>query len=278
MTKTPTIGFGTMELCIQEDRPSLDAAQSMLQTLIEEHNLSFIDTADSYALNEQDFGYGERLVAPFIGRRDVTIATKGGFTRPDGKWVKRGDPAYIKHACEESLTRLGVDSLPLYQFHQPDPNVPFEETLGAFIELKEEGKVEKLGVSNFSLEQLTRACELTEIYSIQNPLSVMFYDINVHSPLLRYCEQHSITFIAYAPFGGHRNRGAIDNVDELQAFAQRVQMSVYEFALAFLQTVSPTVLAIPGTSNVQHAIANQSACALRLPEAIMSELMAVFAE
>src|SRR5579859_2373035 len=94
------VGFGTMSLCITEDRPSEADAIRMIEELIDEAGLSFIDTADAYCIGDDDFGYGERIVAKFMGRDDVMIATKGGFTRPEGKWIRRGDPAYLRLACE----------------------------------------------------------------------------------------------------------------------------------------------------------------------------------
>src|SRR5436190_19477803 len=122
------IGFGTMSLCIENDRPTEAESIRMIEELIDEAGLSFIDTADAYCLGEEEFGYGERIVSKFAGRNDVTITTKGGFTRPQGNWKQRGDPAYLRAACEASLERLGVETIDLYQYHTPDARVPYADS------------------------------------------------------------------------------------------------------------------------------------------------------
>src|SRR5579864_1990809 len=113
----PAVGFGTMELCFTASRPSFEDALAMIDSLISDHGLSFIDTADSYCLSEKDFGYGNRLVATFRGRNDVRIATKIGFKRDGGAWTRCGDPKYLRSACEGELKDLGVEQIPLCQFH-----------------------------------------------------------------------------------------------------------------------------------------------------------------
>jgi len=278
ISKTHSVGLGTMGLCIVEDRPSLAAAKSILQDLVENENLTLIDTADAYCLDETDFGYGDELLAGLVSMQKLLITTKGGFTRPHGAWVPCGDPTYIKLACENTLTRLGTDSLPLHQMHTVDPKVPYTDTVGAFIELKNAGKIQQIGLSNVTLEQLRTAVQMTEIASVQNPMSVLMYNPEEDDEMLRFGEEHSITFLAYAPLGGFRNRGRLAEIEDLQGLASRCGISIYEFALAFLKQLSSAIIPIPGSTSKAHFIQNLAAKDTRIPSDIYAELLAILSE
>jgi aryl-alcohol dehydrogenase-like predicted oxidoreductase len=268
------IGLGAMELGISPDRPSAETSRALLTDLVENHGLSFIDTADSYSLGESDFGYGEEIVAHLMGRPDVVIATKGGFTRQGGAWVKKGDPSYIKTACEQSLRRLGVEAIPLYQLHQPVPEVPFEDTFGAFLDLKKEGKVIEIGVCSVTLEQLQHAQSQTPIAVVQNALSMLWYSPENHDPMLRFCESNDVVFLAFAPLGGHKNRGALEEQPDILDFSIRGGSSPYQFALSFLLSLSPAIVPIPGSISKEHIIQNLQTTGLPIPTALFEELMA----
>jgi aryl-alcohol dehydrogenase-like predicted oxidoreductase len=168
------IGLGEMPMSLAgrpDEARSIRTIHAALDT-----GVTLIDTADAYCRDESDFGHGERLVAKALagwsGDPDrVLVATKGGHTRPGGEWGLDGRPEYLRQACEASLRALGVDTIGLYQFHRPDPEVPFAESVGALAELKAAGKVRLVGLSNVSVDQINQARELVEVASVQNEFS-----------------------------------------------------------------------------------------------------------
>ena len=269
----PSVGLGAMSLCINDNRPSLAESIHMIESLIGEHGLTYIDTADCYALGEEEFGYGERLVAPFMGRDGVTVASKIGMTRTGKAWGRRGDPAYLRPACESSLKNLGVESIELCQFHTPDPSVPIEESIGEMARLREEGKIQNIGVSNFySTEELDRALAVTEIVSIQNPLSILFYNHESHEPFVQECAERGVRVITYAPMGGHRQPEALQSVEPFVQIADAAGLSVHQLALLFLKSLSPTLTSIPGSISKEHIINNLSVNAMALPDAALARV------
>jgi hypothetical protein len=171
------IGLGAMRLSIQ-GRPAPDEAEAVVRRAVE-LGITLVDTADVYALDDGDAGHNERLVAGVLRRMGagfggedgaprVVVATKGGMTRPGGRWERNGRPEHLRSACEASLRALGVDRIDLYQFHTPDPAVPFAESVGALARLRDEGKVAAVGLSNVTLPQIREAAALVPISSVQN--------------------------------------------------------------------------------------------------------------
>src|SRR6201987_6000076 len=162
------MGFGAMRITgpgILGDPPDLDQARATLRRVLE-LGVNFIDTADSYGPE-----VSERLIAEALYPypENLVIATKGGLTRPGpGQWMPEGRPEHLRRACEGSLARLRLDRIDLYQFHRPDPRVPIAESIGAFAELKDEGKIRHIGVSNFSEDQFREAERMAAIVSVQN--------------------------------------------------------------------------------------------------------------
>jgi aryl-alcohol dehydrogenase-like predicted oxidoreductase len=158
------IGFGEMPLSI-EGRPDRTQAINAIHASLDS-GVTLIDTADAYALNTEEHGHGERLVAKALstygGSTDhVLVATKGGHRRPgDGSWTVHGDPAYIKQACEASLVALGVEAIGLYQHHRPDSQVPYAESVGALADLLDAGKILMAGISNATVAQIDEAQEV----------------------------------------------------------------------------------------------------------------------
>jgi aryl-alcohol dehydrogenase-like predicted oxidoreductase len=167
------IGFGGMPLSIQ-GRPPDDEGRRVIHAAIDA-GITFIDTADVYCLNDGDLGHNERLIASAIRQRrdrdSIHIATKAGLRRPGGQWTRDGTPKHIREACEQSLRALGVEEIWLYQFHAPDPSVPFEESIEAFAELQRQGKVLYVGLSNVSVKQIEQASHIVDVRSVQNRLS-----------------------------------------------------------------------------------------------------------
>jgi aryl-alcohol dehydrogenase-like predicted oxidoreductase len=273
-----SVGFGTMSLSIKQERPSEDEAIALIGELIDQ-GLRFIDTADCYSLGEADFGYGERIVAPFMKHADLLVATKGGMIRPEGRWERRGDAKYLRSACEASLARLGTEQIELYQFHAPDKQVPIEESLGELVRLQKEGKIKNIGVSNFSLDELKAAKEIADVVSVQNPLSILFYEPEQDNGILRYCEEKNIAFIAYAPLGGHRNPYILSQISEdFNELAAKLSITPFQLALLRLQALSPSIIPIPGSVSKQHVLDNIATERMSLSADVIAEVDAIIAK
>ncbi len=265
-----------MSLCITANRPSKTESIQMMEELIEQDGLTFIDTANVYCLNDTELGYGEEIVKPFVHRAGVTVATKGGMTRTGTAWGVRGDPAFLRSECEDSLKRLGTNCIDLYQFHAPDDNVPYAESLGALVRLRDEGKIKNIGVSNANLEELTLAKEIADVCSVQNPLSIMQYDRLEDDPILRYCETNEIAFIAYAPLGGFRNPYILQTVsEELSQLAASIGMTIYQLGLLTLCALSPSIIPIPGSKSKTHIMENLAIAKLQLSAGTLRKIATI---
>jgi aryl-alcohol dehydrogenase-like predicted oxidoreductase len=246
----PAIGFGGMPLSIQ-GRPSEDVGRKVLQAGIDA-GMTFVDTADVYCLDDGDIGHNERLIASVVHRRDdVKVATKGGLRRPKGAWTNDGSPKHLREACEHSLRALGVDRIWLYQFHAPDPRVPFEKSVETFAELQREGKCLHVGLSNVSVEQIDAASRIVKVESVQNRLNPYFRE---SLGVAAECGTRGIAFFAYSPVGGGRLAKKLPQFDVLQRIAKAHGCSVHAVVLAWVRTKGPTVIPIPGARTVEHAL------------------------
>src|SRR5260370_10269506 len=190
------LGFGAMRITgegIWGEPPNREQAKAALRRAIE-LNVDFIDTADSYGPEVSENLIAEALY-PYPD--DLVIATKGGYTRPGpGRWVPDGRPEHLREACEGSLRRLRLDEIPLYQFHVPDPKVPYAESVGALVELKDQGKIRHIGVSTVTEGQLREAQRLTPVESVQNRYNVA--DRSSESTV-DLCDQEKLVFLPWAP-------------------------------------------------------------------------------
>ena len=171
------LGLGAMPLSVRRERPSEEDAVGVLRRAAEV-GMTLWDTADAYALDDTEAGHNERLVGkayallPADLKAQVVIASKAGQVRPRGEWVANGRPEYIRKAVDASLAALGVDQIGLYQFHRPDPGVPFADSIGAFAEARRQGKVKFVGLSNVSAKQIDEAQAIVvPIASVQNQFS-----------------------------------------------------------------------------------------------------------
>ena len=259
------IGLGGMAMSLSSRPPEEQSIRTIHAAL--DAGVNFIDTADAYSADSTDFGHNERLIAKALeGRRDgVIIATKGGHTRTaDGGWELDGRPEYIKRACEKSLQALGTDRIDLYQYHRPDPDVPYAETIGAFKELQDEGKVRWIGISNANTEQIEETRSIVDLVAVQNQLSLE-YGSPIGKGEVELCERHGIAFLPWSPFGGISKAahapGAHDPVREIAASHG---VSPQRVVLAWLLALSPVMIPIPGASRPESITDSVKAVELEL--------------
>jgi aryl-alcohol dehydrogenase-like predicted oxidoreductase len=245
------IGLGGMPMSLSGRPPEERSIRTIHAAL--DAGVNLIDTADAYAIDEADVGHNERLIAKALrGRRDgVIVATKGGHTRPGGAWELDGRPEHIRAACEASLVALETDRIDLYQYHRPDPDVPYAETIGAFRELQDEGKVRWVGISNANVEQIELAASIVNVVAVQNQLSLE-YTSPIGKGEVEHCERHGIAFLAWSPLGGIPRAGEAPGRHlAVRAAAEAHGVSPQQIALAWLLSLSPAVIPIPGASRPQ---------------------------
>jgi pyridoxine 4-dehydrogenase len=249
------LGFGAMRITGQGvwgDPASKDQALATLRRIIE-LGVNFIDTADSYGPEVSENLIAEALY-PYP--EDLVIATKGGFGRSGpNRWEPNGRPEHLREACEGSLRRLKLEQIPLYQFHTPDKTVPFAESVGAVAELKAEGKIRHVGLSNVTEEQFREAARIVPIVSIQNRFNVT--DRKSES-IIDLCEQEAMVFLPWAPIQQTEDKVAV------AVAAERHGATQHQIVLAWLLAHSPAILPIPGTGSPAHAEENVAAAGIDL--------------
>lgn len=260
------IGYGGMHLSIT-GRPPEGQSLRVLRAVLDA-GVTLIDTADVYCLDDQDNGHNERLIAQALkawpGERSrIVVATKAGMTRPGGRWEHDGRPAHIRAACERSLRALGVDAIDLYQFHAPDQQVPFAESVGAFRDLQAEGKVRWIGLSNVSVAQIDEARAIVPIAAVQNRFNPFFREA-LTDGVVRHCEQLGIGFLAYSPVGGGRLNLKLPTHPVLAALSERHGASPHALVLSWVRHHGKTVIPIPSARTVEHALDSLHAVAITL--------------
>lgn len=244
------IGLGAMPMSL-EGRPPRSQAIATIHAALGA-GVTFIDTADAYCLAGPDTGHNERLVAEALrawrgGRDEILVATKGGHVRRrDGSWDLDGRPEHLAAACDASLRALGVDVIDLYQFHRPDPKVPFAESVGAIARLRDAGKVRLVGLSNVTVDQIDEAAAMVPIASVQNQFSPAFRS---SGPELAHCRELGIAFLAWSPLGGMRAAATLGSAHRSFAeVAARHGISPQRVALAWALAHGEVVIPIPGAS------------------------------
>jgi aryl-alcohol dehydrogenase-like predicted oxidoreductase len=262
------LGFGAMRITGEDiiGRPGDEAAAKEVLRRAVDRGVDFVDTADSYGP-----GVSERLIGEALGDTDdVVIASKAGLLRNrDGNWLPHGDPDFLKNQVLCSLDRLGTDTIDLYQYHRPDPDTDFEESVHAFAEMKDAGQVAHVGLSNVTVDQLETAMDIVDIATVQNRYNVGHRD---DEAVLRACEHRDVGFIPWGPMYTVDDEGVFD---VLEAVRDRHDATTRQVALAWLLDHSDVTLPIPGTSSVDHLESNVAAAELSLTDEDMAELDAI---
>ena len=252
------LGFGAMRLTgegIWGPPKDRNAALAVLRRAVE-LEVNFIDTADSYGPY-----VSEELIAEALHPypEGLVIATKGGWKRPGpNQWTHDATPAHLREAVEGSLKRLRLDRIDVYQLHTPDPVVPFDVSVETLAQLREEGKIRLIGLSNVTREHIERARKIVPIVSVQNRYSFADREWDY---VVDYCESHGIAFIPWFPLGAGKVAGEV-----LNQIAKAHGATPKQVALAWLLRRSPNMLPIPGTSSVEHLQENVAAASVRLTD------------
>jgi len=261
------LGFGAMRLTgegIWGPPKDREGALAVLRRAVE-LDVNFIDTADSYGPNVSEELIAEALHPYPAG---LVIATKGGWNRPGpNQWTHDATPAHLRKAVEGSLKRLRLDRIDVYQLHIPDPVVPFEASVETLAQLRNEGKIRLVALSNVTQEHIERARKIVPIVSVQNRYSFADREWDY---VVDYCEGNGIAFIPWFPLGAGRVAG-----DVLNRIAQAHHASPTQVALAWLLRRSPIMLPIPGTSSIKHLEQNVAAASLHLSDEEYQKLFAV---
>ncbi|MFZ6993347.1 aldo/keto reductase [Curtobacterium sp. RRHDQ66] len=273
-TNVSAIGLGGMPMSI-EGRPDERQAIATIHAALEA-GVTLIDTADAYHLAAHDeVGHNEELIGRAVREyhgdaSQVLIATKGGHLRPEpGAWAQNGHPEYLKEAAKASAKRLGVETIDLYQFHRPDPAVPYADSIGALAELLDEGVIRMAGISNADVDQIRLANEVLDgrLVSVQNQFSPAFRS---SEPELELCDEMSIAFLPWSPLGGIA--GAADLGSTYADFATVARdrgVTPQVIALAWELAKSDVVIPIPGASRPQSILNSVTAATVKLrPEDI----------
>jgi aryl-alcohol dehydrogenase-like predicted oxidoreductase len=262
------LGFGAMRITGRGTwGPPADAgeARRVLRRAVE-LGIDLIDTADSYGPHVSEELIAEAL-APYPA--GLVVATKGGLERTGpGRWPRNGRPDHLRQACEGSLRRLGMERIDLYQLHAPDPAVPYAESVGTLRDLRDEGKIRHVGVSNVSIEQLEAARAIVEVAAVQNRFGLTD---RRSAEVLAACERDAIAFLPWAPLDG----GTPATDGTVREIAERHGATPFGVAIAWLLHVSPVVLPIPGTSSVAHLEENVAAAGIALDDDELQRLDAL---
>ncbi|HYC33083.1 MAG TPA: aldo/keto reductase [Gemmatimonadales bacterium] len=260
------VGYGGMHLSLEARPPEADAIRVLHAVF--DAGVTLVDTADVYCRDQHDVGHNERLIASALRswrgpRESVIVATKGGIVRPDSRWESDARPEHIYAACDRSLKALGVERIDLYQLHAPDPKVPLEESLGAFAELRRQGKVRWVGLSNVSVEQIEQAGRIVPVVSVQNRLNPFFRE-SLAGGVVAHCARQGIGFLAYSPTGGGRLTLKLAAHPVLQPMAARLGVTAHALVLAWALSKGATVIPIPSARKVEHALDSVAAADLEL--------------
>ena len=275
------IGLGGMPLSVKDDRPDRESAVQVLARAAE-LGMTLWDTADAYCLDDSETGHNERIFAaalqslPADLRERIVIATKGGHVRPDGKWVTDGRPEHLRAALDSSLRALDVEQIGLYQFHRPDPAVPFADSVGVLREALDAGKIAFAGLSNVSVVQLEEALQIVPIASVQNQFSPTHRQPE-HDGVLEKCKSLGIAFLPWSPLGGIGGAKRVGQQGAVETLADELGISPQRLILAWHLAKCAVSIPIPGASRVQSVEDNAPAAEIQLSAAQVQQLDESFA-
>lgn len=273
------IGLGGMPMSI-EGRPDRARSVATIHAALDA-GVTLIDTADAYHLHAGEVGHNESLIAEALASyggdaSTVLVATKGGHLRPgDGSWTQNGNPAYLEQACEASLKRLGVEAIGLYQFHRPDPRVPYADSVGAIRALLDEGKILMAGISNVNLDEIRQAQDILggRLASVQNQFSPAFRS---SEPELQLCAELGVAFLPWSPLGGISRAAQLgDRFAAFRRVADSYGVTAQRVCLAWHLAKAPVVVPIPGASRPESIRDSAQASTLTLTPEELQALDAV---
>ncbi len=272
------IGLGGMQLTMDTRPEEADAVATVHAAL--DAGVTLIDTADAYTPSERGPGMNEQLIAQSLATypgstEHVVVATKGGHTRDGADWGLNGSAQYLRSACESSLKRLGVDSIDLYQHHRPDPDLPYEESMGGLLALYDAGLVKRVGISNANPNQIRLAQSILgeALVSVQNQFSPSYRS---SEPEIALCEELGLAFLPWGPLGGMRTAKELGSDHSAFAEVGRAHdVSPQQVALAWEMSLSECVIPIPGASRPSSIQSSVAAADLALTSAELERLSAV---
>lgn len=263
------IGLGGMPMSVYE-RPSESQSINVIHQALD-LGITFIDTADSYCKDESDKHHNERLIHQALQSYDgdtsnIIVATKGGLMRPNQSWARNGNPQHLRETIRVSFEVFGGNKpIDIWQYHSPDPDYTIQESLTPAKVAQEAGMISKIGVSNFSVEQIKQAQDVVDIVSVQNQYSPWQRQPEIDG-VLEYCENEGLTFIPWSPFGGRRRHDSLIDIPVIKKLAQEKNVSVYCIVLAWLRSKSPCILPIPGASKISSIEDSVKAVDIKLSE------------
>lgn len=261
------IGYGAMRLTGQPGNfgpyKDWEVGKELLRRAVE-LGVNFIDTAEAYGP-----GYNEEIIASALHpyKKDILIATKGGINKPSADNIKAdGSPQFLRRGVEGSLKRLKLEQIDLYQLHRPDSKVLFAESISALAQMKQQGKIRHIGISNVSLEQIKQARNIVEIASVQNRFSITNRQ---HEEILDYCSDNGIAFLPYGSLDAHplKQGAPLANAEGIIGeIAQKHGVKPNQIALAWLLHRAPNIILIPGTTTIAHMEENIKAGEIQLTD------------
>ncbi|GAA1756682.1 aldo/keto reductase [Luedemannella helvata] len=264
------IGLGGMPMSI-EGRPDEARSIRTIHAALDA-GVTLIDTADAYHVHADEVGHNESLIAKALASyggdtSHVLVATKGGHLRPgDGSWAVDGSPEHLREAVDASLKRLGVDAIGLYQYHRPDPRVPYADSVGVLAELLDAGKIRLAGISNANVDQIREANEVLEgrLASVQNQFSPAFRSSEAE---LNHCAAENIAFLPWSPLGGISHAGELgERFAPFESVAKAHGVSPQRVCLAWMLAKAPIVIPIPGASRPESILDSVAAVDLVLTD------------
>ena len=249
------LAMGCMRLSTERNRDDARSIEVIHAAL--DAGVTLLDTADAYCLDDSDTGHNERLIAKALAtwrgdRSRVSVATKGGLTRPNGEWVADGRARHLTAACDESRRALGVERIALYQLHAPDPRTPMTTSVRALAALQRAGIVDEIGLCNVTVGQLEDARTIAEIATVQVELSP-WHDDNILSGVVACCIANGIRVLAHRPLGGPQRQARRLADPVLQAIAARHGAEAADVALAWIRDLSDLITPLPGPTRVATA-------------------------